>query len=607
MSLDLLEPPEIKPDKDDAFYNRGNLLFKLGRYEEAIDSYDKALAIQLDFYEAWYNRSIALRKLERNEEALANYDKVLEIEPDDYWTWFNRGSTLLKLGRYQEAIASYDKALEINSDFPIAWYIRGRVLFYNLELYTEAINSFDKALKIELNNPAAWADRGLALYYLRQYEEAIASFNKAVEFTQNDDKALAVVPNIADTFYNKACCYAMQGNVEQVIETLQQAINLSPDKCREVAKTDSAFDSIREDERFQALIQEESDREEGEIDDREWLRAAATNPAFEFLNSPEEDIYTLDDSETVATQGASGKPFNPEEEQPTQAEILSDIRRERSFNPAEFGLPDSLTLLREARDRWEEGETKIFHNISWEEFENILAELGDNRSSRLAYDRGTLEIMTPLPEHEGYKEIIGDLIKDLAEELSLDYRSFGSTTWKRQKKLAGAEPDNCFYIQNEHLVRGRLNIDLSQDPPPDLVLEIDITSKSLDRMPIYARLGVSELWRYDKKVLHIYQLQAGKYNETDSSLAFGTFPVKEIPNFIERHLSASTRALRHSFRAWVRQYLAETSQENDWEDGEIDEREWLRSAASNPAFDFLKDPEEDIYTLADGKPFHDER
>lgn len=318
-----------------------------------------------------------------------------------------------------------------------------------------------------------------------------------------------------DAFYNKACCYALQGNVEQAIENLQQAINLSPDKCREAAKADSAFDSIREDERFQALIQEEIELKEGE--------------------------------------------------------------------------------------------TILLYNVSWEEFENILSEMGDNRSSRVAYDRGTLEIMTPLPEHEGYKEIIGDLIKDLAEELSLDYRSFGSTTWKRQKKLAGAEPDNCFYIQNEHLIRGRLNIDLSQDPPPDLVLEIDITSKSLDRMPIYARLGVSELWRYDKKVLHIYQLQAGNYNETDSSLAFGTFPLKEIPNFIEQNLSASTRVLRQSFRAWVRQYLAETSQENDWEDGEIDEREWLRSAASNPAFDFLKDPEEDIYTLADGKPFHDER
>jgi predicted HTH domain antitoxin len=103
------------------------------------------------------------------------------------------------------------------------------------------------------------------------------------------------LPN-ADSFYNQACCYALQGDVEQAIENLQQAINLSPEKYREMAKTDSDFDSIRDSERFQALIQEESDWEDGEIDESEWLRAAATNPAFDFLKNPEENIYTLADS-----------------------------------------------------------------------------------------------------------------------------------------------------------------------------------------------------------------------------------------------------------------------------------------------------------------------
>lgn len=103
------------------------------------------------------------------------------------------------------------------------------------------------------------------------------------------------LPN-ADSFYNQACSYALQGNVEQALENLQQAISLSPDEYREMAKTDSVFDSIREDERFQALLQEESDREEGELDDREWLQAAATNPASDFLNNPEEDIYNSADS-----------------------------------------------------------------------------------------------------------------------------------------------------------------------------------------------------------------------------------------------------------------------------------------------------------------------
>jgi len=103
------------------------------------------------------------------------------------------------------------------------------------------------------------------------------------------------LPN-ADSFYNQACSYALQGKVEQAIENLQQAIKLSPEKYREMAKTDSDFDIIRDSERFQALIQEELDWEEGEIDDREWLQAAATNPASDFLNNPEEDIYNSADS-----------------------------------------------------------------------------------------------------------------------------------------------------------------------------------------------------------------------------------------------------------------------------------------------------------------------
>lgn len=97
--------------------------------------------------------------------------------------------------------------------------------------------------------------------------------------------------------------------------------------------------------------------------------------------------------------------------------------------------------------------TTLRHNVSWQEFENILVEMRGSRAARMAYDRGMLESITSLPEHEAYKEIIGDLIKDLADELDLNYESFGSTTWKRQDLLAGAEPDNCFYIQGEQLCK----------------------------------------------------------------------------------------------------------------------------------------------------------
>ncbi|GCL42193.1 hypothetical protein NIES80_18960 [Dolichospermum planctonicum] len=130
--------------------------------------------------------------------------------------------------------------------------------------------------------------------------------------------------------------------------------------------------------------------------------------------------------------------------------------------------------------------------------------MGENRAARVAYDDGNLEIMTPLPEHEQYKEVISDAVKDIAEKLDLNYESLGSTTWKRERKMAGIEADNCFYFQNEPLVRGRLDLDLQKDPPPDLALEIDVSNKSLNRFPIYARLEVPEIWCYDSGELTIY-------------------------------------------------------------------------------------------------------
>lgn len=194
----------------------------------------------------------------------------------------------------------------------------------------------------------------------------------------------------------------------------------------------------------------------------------------------------------------------------------------------------------------------VLYNISWQQFENLLKDLGDKRAARIAYDRGTLEIMTPLPKHEYYKEVISNIVKDLADLLDLDYESLGSTTWKRESRLAGVEPDNCFYFQNEAVIRGKLEFDLNQDPPPDLVLEIDLTSKSLNRFPIYARLGVPEIWCYDSGELKIYQLQNGEYREVEISLVFPNLAVQEIPKLIEENRSLGRRTIRQAVLAWAR-------------------------------------------------------
>lgn len=198
------------------------------------------------------------------------------------------------------------------------------------------------------------------------------------------------------------------------------------------------------------------------------------------------------------------------------------------------------------------GQTLLLRDVSWSEFEAILEELGQARGKRVAYDKGLLEIMAPLPEHEYFKETIGDAVKDIAEELNVDYESYGSTTWRKQAELAGLAPDNCFYFQNEALIRGQLTFDLNQDPPPDLALEIDVTRKSLNRFPIYARLGVPEIWCYDSGELSIYRLEQDEFVRVEASQIFPSLDIQALPQVIEMHRDQGRLALRRAVRTWVK-------------------------------------------------------
>ena len=197
----------------------------------------------------------------------------------------------------------------------------------------------------------------------------------------------------------------------------------------------------------------------------------------------------------------------------------------------------------------------ILSNVSWQTFEQLLKELGDNRTSRLAYDEGVLEIMTPLGRHENNNRFIDDLIRAIADELNLNLKKFGSLTLKRSKKLKGVEPDSCYYLQNEPLVRSKQEIDLDKDPPPDLVLEIDITSGSLNKRPIYAAIGVPEFWHYDGNKLQVFVLQQSKgdYQSVNQSPIFPWMPLNVIPRFISQSLVDGETAALRAFRAWVRE------------------------------------------------------
>jgi Uma2 family endonuclease len=197
----------------------------------------------------------------------------------------------------------------------------------------------------------------------------------------------------------------------------------------------------------------------------------------------------------------------------------------------------------------------VLSNVSWQTFEQLLKELGDKRATRLAYNEGLLEIMSPLGPHENNNRFIDDLIRAIADELNLNLKKFGSLTLKREKKLKGAEPDSCYYIQNEPLVRSKQEIDLDNDPPPDLVLEIDITSGSLDKRPIYAAVGVPELWRYDGKKLEVFVLQPSSqdYQQVNQSPTLPWMPLDVIPKFIRQSLVDGETATLRAFRAWVRE------------------------------------------------------
>jgi Uma2 family endonuclease len=197
----------------------------------------------------------------------------------------------------------------------------------------------------------------------------------------------------------------------------------------------------------------------------------------------------------------------------------------------------------------------VLKNISWHLFESLLTALGEDRSSRLAYDRGLLEIMTPLLPHEHSKRLIEKLIDILTEELNLNIKSVGSLTCKREDLLRGLEPDSGFYFQNEPLVRSNANIDLSQDPPPDLMLEIDFSNQSLNKFPIYISLGVPEVWRYAQDNLQIYLLQQEHYVPVNDSPTFANIPVTEIPRFLERSTQIGEAQMLREFRIWVRERL----------------------------------------------------
>ncbi|MDZ8135697.1 MAG: Uma2 family endonuclease [Nostoc sp. DedQUE04] len=200
------------------------------------------------------------------------------------------------------------------------------------------------------------------------------------------------------------------------------------------------------------------------------------------------------------------------------------------------------------------GQQMLLQDISWQQLEDILEEMGERRAARISYSHGWLEIMVPLPEHEKDKELIGDLVKILLEILQIDFEPFGSTTLKNERMRQAVEPDTSFYIQNQAAVIGKKRIDLNIDPPPDLAIEIDITSRT--RFQNYEILGVPELWRHTQQGLEILLLKEGKYIKSESSPNFPGIPIVELVNeYVQQCLTIGRSQAMRNFRDWAKNNL----------------------------------------------------
>lgn len=200
-------------------------------------------------------------------------------------------------------------------------------------------------------------------------------------------------------------------------------------------------------------------------------------------------------------------------------------------------------------------ETQVFlSDIDWETYEKLRA-VDRNRNVRMTYDEGDLQLMSPSKLHERIAELLALLIRIWAEELNIALQGCGSMTFKRKDLKKGFEPDKCYYIQHEAEVRDREELDLLIDPPPDLAIEVDVSSSSTGRMPLYAAVRVPEVWRWRDEKIQVFKLTAkGRYVARAASTCLPGFPFEEVARLLGQRYEMDETTLARTFRKWVRQH-----------------------------------------------------
>lgn len=194
----------------------------------------------------------------------------------------------------------------------------------------------------------------------------------------------------------------------------------------------------------------------------------------------------------------------------------------------------------------------VLHDVSWDMYERLMSEQGDSSGPRLTYDRGDLEILGPSSEHEIVNRTLALLVELVAAELSIDISNVGSMTFKRRDLQRGFEPDSSFYIQHEERIRDRARIDAMVDPPPDLVIEIEISRSAIAKLPVYAAMGVPEIWRWDGQRVTILGLSDGDYAAIEASAALPPLTSEILTQFLDQSRSLRRTVWIKQVRAWAR-------------------------------------------------------
>ena len=195
----------------------------------------------------------------------------------------------------------------------------------------------------------------------------------------------------------------------------------------------------------------------------------------------------------------------------------------------------------------------VLQHVSWATYECLLADHTDASTPRFTYSEGMLEIMSPSTEHEKLNLALATIAELVAEEQEIEFATLGSTTFRRRDLKKGTEPDSCFYIQNVERIRGKKEIDLTVDPPPDLVIEVEITSPAVPKLPVYARLGVPEIWLHDGRAPRILRLAGGQYENSNRSGVLPCLTESVLSEFLEQSKTLSTLNWRRMVRTWARQ------------------------------------------------------